>query len=369
MTVLTATRQALTPKELRGWPHTVQTALLTIVNNRGVKHRWIDSNHFLLYPPDGESRPVKFSKSRGETSLMRYLDLFVDNHLGRYVPEPRDDRPANEKELSALTSLNTTARKARDKAEEEWTPHIGSNGQPTSFETNGRVFRCTVAGCTSPILAKATALGAHAVQHAKRTEQPKIETPLLSQIRKARGLTQQQVADHFDITSTGYSFWEKKGWVKPDDAPKLAKVLGVPENVLMGSVMPALERFPDAGRALPATQPEPVAAKAPRALHAVETIPLPEPAEAEASQEAQRADLGASQPEPEQSGHDSTADARSAVLRSLVEISDIAARELGRENIAGDLLAARQRITDLERELAERDATLDLMREALGLAR
>lgn len=57
----------------------------------------------------------------------------------------------------------------------------------------------------------------------------------LHDARQARGLSQNQVADALGVTQPSYADWERSAVaLKPEYLPKLAEVLGVPVDQLLG---------------------------------------------------------------------------------------------------------------------------------------
>lgn len=317
-----ATRQALTPRELRKWPEPVSTALLAIVNRRGVRHRIIDGNHLLLYPPERTARPVKFSASRPAEANLHFLDEFTTKYLGPVTPEPRDDRPATEAEIAPLVGLNGDRHQAEtpEAETEEWRPHLTKDGKSTTFETNGRVFRCTECGW----ITETGALGTHAARHARIANM--VEIPNLTRILNACSITRRQVAQEFGINRTALAAWEKVGRIKPKYLPQLAALLDVRVSDLTGQ-----------------TEPEPAPEPQPETPAPAEPIldPMPEPA-----------------PEPVTEPASEPTDAQS-VLRQIARLIDDA---LGRDNLETELRDTRAR-------LEEAKAQLDLIREAIGLAK
>lgn len=61
--------------ELKWYPRVVQELLLHLTNDVGIKYRHIDSQHVMLYPPDGVSRPFKVSASRPGPQQVHYLEM------------------------------------------------------------------------------------------------------------------------------------------------------------------------------------------------------------------------------------------------------------------------------------------------------
>lgn len=318
------TRQALTPRELRAWPEPVSTALLAIVNRRGVRHRIIDGSHLLLFPPDRTARPVKFSESRPAEANLHFLDEFTAEYLGPVIPEPRDDRPATEAEVAPLISVNGDRHQAEtSEAEtEEWRPHLRSKtsgGEPTIFETNGRLFRCTQCGW----ITETGALGTHASQHARVANM--VPVPYLARLLEASGRgSHSRVAAAVGIDKSTIRNWTNTGRVSPKYLLALAAALDVEVSDLTGQAATGSE---------PAPQPETPVPTEPI------LDPMPEPATEPVTE-----------PEP--------ADAR-AVLLSIARLVD---DTLGRDNLQAELRDTRAR-------LEEAEAQLDLIREAIGLAK
>lgn len=61
--------------ELKRYPRVVQELLLHLTNDVGIRYRYIDSQHLMLYPPDGVSRPFKVSASRPGPQQTHYLEM------------------------------------------------------------------------------------------------------------------------------------------------------------------------------------------------------------------------------------------------------------------------------------------------------
>lgn len=332
-------------KDLRAFPRGVSTAIAALVNNRGVKYRiFKDGNHLVLYPPDRDARPFKVSAHRSEEANLRYLTDFVDKYLG---PIPPDDRPAKPEELAKLTVLNTKPPEQRAAPDAEtdgpWRVHHRATGEPTTFETNGKVWRCTHAGCswtaTSPRL-----IGPHAGNHksadlaassSRKQTKPRAKpwegrhvqdkTPLddarVRELRDRSGQTWGDIGRQLGITPEGIRQWLKRGecasvWVEP-----FARALGVTPEVLTGS-----DPLP------PPVEPDPISVE--------DETPEPEPAEP---------------PEPTTERHD-------APWREVLRIARAA---LGEEDNGPLVAELRAENAELRRELDTANAKLDLMREAI----
>lgn len=57
----------------------------------------------------------------------------------------------------------------------------------------------------------------------------------LRELRKAKGLTQQELAEAIDVTRRGYQKWEnEESQIKPDKAQQLAEYFGVSVGYLLG---------------------------------------------------------------------------------------------------------------------------------------
>lgn len=309
------TQQRLTPRELRAWPEPVSIALLAIVNHRGIRHRIIDGSHLLLFPPERTARPVKFSASRPAEANLHFLEEFTAKYLGPITPEPRDDRPATDEELAQLVSINGDRQaETPDVETEEWRPHLTKDGKLTTFETNGRLFRCTECGW----ITETGSTGAHASHHARRANM--VPVPHLRGLLDASSLTRVQVAASVGVDKSTVAEWARTGRVKSKYVPALAAALDVRVSELTDQADPEPEPAPE-------PVPEPVAA-AP-----IESVTEPE------------------------STSEST-DAH-AVLRQIARLIDDA---LGRDNLETELRDTRAR-------LGEAEAQLDLIREAMGLAK
>lgn len=342
MTVM-ATRQALTPRDLRAWPTEVQTALLAIVNNRGVRHRIIDGSHLLLYPPSREARPVKFSAKRPAEANIHFLEEFCAKHLGPYVPEPRDDRAATVTELSALRALNSPEHQISESEQRiEWRPYLNAKGETTTFETNGKIYRCT----KCQWITETGRLGPHASHH-KLTEKSiadRVMIPRLEDLRKSAHLSAVELGRAVGVTGQAVRIWERKGFAPKGQIPKIAAALDVRVSDLTATeVSDEIEHMSDS------------ATEATVAI--VEPEVTPQPSEDIIEKAGKRApDLVETEPTEATTERTETESMRAALLA----IADLALGALGHENIAREL-------RDAKRALGELEATMSLMREALGL--
>lgn len=154
-------------RSLRKWDRDVRQMIMMLVNQFGVKHRiQKDGVHIMLYPPDGSTRPFKAAASRPPKTQMRYLERFAQEHvpasiamasatrnLAAVVNDPIEHPVREEQPVSTAPQEVTQAGLMPPETEDEavlrawegtqtWVPHIGSNRQPTSWLTNGRVFKC-----------------------------------------------------------------------------------------------------------------------------------------------------------------------------------------------------------------------------------
>ena len=268
------------PKDLRAFSRGVSTAIMALVNNRGVKYRiFKDGNHLVLYPPDRDARPCKISAHRSDEGNFRYLSEFVDKYLG---PVPTDERPAKPAELAPLLKLNTKPPDPRKSPEDGpqdepgtrtdddgtvWRIHRRATGEPTIFETDGTRYRCTKCG---EILTNKRVIGVHAGSHAnheaaerskaaRKTPEPGAKVPLsearVQELRQRAGLSWADLGSRLGLSSAGVRMWTKRGevarvWVEP-----FAAALGVSVETLTGRG--ALPPEPPADD--PAPTPEPVA--------------------------------------------------------------------------------------------------------------
>lgn len=346
------------PKDLRAFTRTISTAILALVNNRGVKYRiFKDGNHLFLYPPDRAARPCKISAHRSDEANIRYLNDFVDKYLG---PVPTADRPAKPDELAPLLTLNTKPPEQRGAPDAEtdageWRVHHRATGEPTTFETNGKVWRCTAPGC-SWTTTKKLALGPHAGNHksvelnkdSRRAKppakpwagrHPSEKTPLdaerVRELRERSGKRWGDLGQEIGITPEGIRQWLKRGecasvWVEP-----FAKALGVTPDVLIGvDPLPGDPLF---------EQPEPEPATAP------EPEPLAEPEPATA-------------PVP--------TDVATGVARDyLTEILRVARTALGETDLSAELAQARAKLAEKDAELKRVQTQLDEARARLELLR
>lgn len=355
--------QALTPKDLKGWPDNVSTALLNMVNRRGVRARVKDGGHVLLYAPDGEGT-LKVSRSRKPEDTMKYLGKFCDEHL---PPVVRDDRPARDDELAPLLKLNTRAAReaeaireakalaqaAQAHAEATWRPYMGYNGKtPTTFETNGKgVFRCTVEGCgevLAPGPESRRVLGPHAAVHRRLANEGKAAagttlpmSPQVGLMRKASGKTWKVVGASMGLSDAAIRGWIARGAMPEARGKRLADVLGVTLSQLTGSTpweAPAVIPAPRRGGRRPQAASKPQAV--PQAVPEAEVAPML----------AQGADA------------------------ILTRIAALAHQALGEPDLAAELTQvraernqARAEAAELRTKLDEANAKLDLMREALAV--
>lgn len=356
--------QTLTPKDLKGWPDTVTTALLNLTTRRGVRAKVLDGNHIWLNAPDGEGT-LKVSKARKAEDTLKFLGKFCDDHV---PPVVRDDRPAKADELAPLLNLNTKAERkaAREAAEAEslahaaeahaqatWRPYMGYNGKTkTSFETNGNgVFRCTVKGCgevMAPGVEARRVLGPHASSHKRRGKPLGKRVPVSTQVpemRKAAGLSWGNIGRGMGMTDSGVRAWVTRNAMPEDQAGRLASVLGVTVAQLTGA-----EPWAPTG-AIPGPRPAPEAETAP-----------------ETPQAAPVAELGA-WPGPVPT------DVATGVSRSyLARIASLAHQALGEPDLAAELTTVKAELArtkaelaQTKKELGESTARLDLMREALAV--
>lgn len=343
---------SIKPKDIRAFTRPVSTALMALVNNRGVKYRvFKDGNHLVLYPPDRSARPCKISAHRSDEANIKYLSDFVDKYLG---PLPSDDRPAKPEELAKLTLLNTSKPPEQRAAPEEesapeWRVHHRDTGEPTTFETNGTHYRCTAPGCSFKT-ANRRAIGPHAGTHksaelAKTKHRkprakpwagthPASKTPLdaerIRELRRRSGKRWQDIGSELGITAEGIRQWLARGetateWVEP-----FAKALGVTTELLLSS-----EPLPNSLPPLPEPEPTPEPVE-------------PEPVESEPTKPA---------PVP-------TMEATGVARDYLSEIARLAHVALGREDLAGELERTRAELARTKTELDEANARLLLLREA-----
>lgn len=96
--------------ELKRYPRVVQELLLHLTNDVGIKYRHIDSQHVMLYPPDGVSRPFKVSASRPGPQQVHYLEMqFLAPHdipgIDGVVP-----KRGNEEDAVETTEVTETPR-------------------------------------------------------------------------------------------------------------------------------------------------------------------------------------------------------------------------------------------------------------------
>lgn len=349
------------PKDLRAFNRTISTAIMALVNNRGIKYRiFKDGNHLVLYPPDRAARPCKISAHRSDEANIRYLEKFVDDYLGPITPE--EDRPAKPEELAPLLTLNTKPPEQRGAPEAEsdsgeWRVHHRKTGEPTTFETNGETWRCTAPGCPWTTT-NVKAIGAHAANHksvalskdrgmtkprAKPWAGPRVteKTPLddarVRELRERSGKRWGDLGKELGITPEGIRQWLKRGecasvWVEP-----FAKALGVTPDVLIGSG--------PVPNSLPPVEPDPIEIEP-------EESPEPEPAE---------------QPEPTTAPVPT--DVATGVARDyLSEIMRVAMRALGEHDLSAELAEARAEVSSLRIKLDERDAELTKVRAELDEA-
>jgi hypothetical protein len=367
MTTATVTEvPGVKPKDLRAFSRGVSTAIMALVNNRGVKYRiFKDGNHLVLYPPDRDARPCKISAHRSDEGNFRYLNEFVDKYLG---PIPPDDRPAKREELAPLLTLNTKPPDPRKSPEDEpgkrtdddgtvWRIHRRATGEPTTFETDGERYRCTQCG----EIVRLRVIGVHAGTHANkaaadavkaaRRGEPGVKVPLSEErvqaLRQRAGLSWTDLGRLLGLSSAGVRMWTKRGevahvWVEP-----LAKALGVSVETLTG-------RGPLPPVTEPPADPAPVTEPTPE--------PVPEPTPEPIS--------GAAEPEPTT---ESRAPARVAdkpvegrVMPGNPRRDADAFREIIRTAIAalGDADPYTE-IARLRRELDDEKAKLALLRETL----
>lgn len=356
--------QTLTPKDLRGWPDTVTTALLNLVTRRGVRAKVLDGNHVFLYAPDGEGT-IKVSRSRKTEDTLKFLGKFCDEHL---PPVVRDDRPAKADELAPLLKLNTKAQRqaAREAAEAEalaqaaeahaqatWQPYMGYNGRTkTTFETNGNgVFRCTVEGCgevMAPGKDARKVLGPHASSHRRRGRPLGKRVPVspnVWEMRKATGLPWSNIGRAMGMTDSGVRAWVTRGAMPEAQAQPLANVLGVTVAQLTGAE-PWTPR--------PGTIPGPRRAPEPEA--APETPQAPPVAELD----------------PYPGGPVPTDVATGAGRSYLARIASLAHQALGEPDLAAELTTTtaelgrtKAELAQAKKELGEANAKLEILREAL----
>lgn len=362
MTTATVDAPGVKPKDLRAFSRGVSTAILALVNNRGVKYRiFKDGNHLVLYPPDRSARPCKISAHRSDEGNFRYLSEFVDKYLG---PVPTDDRPAKPAELAPLLKLNTKPPEQRGAPDAEtdageWRVHHRKTGEPTTFETNGETWRCMSPGCPWTTT-NVKAIGAHAANHksvalakdrgqtkprAKPWDGPRVteKTPLdaerVRELRERSGLRWGDLGRQLGITPEGIRQWLKRGecasvWVEP-----FAKALGVTPDMLIGS------------GPLPASLP-----------------PLPEPVEPDPI-EIEPEDPPEQQPEPEPTTAPVPTGVATGVARDyLSEIMRVAMTALGEHDLSAELAEARAGESSLRIKLDETEAELTKVRAELDEA-
>lgn len=361
MSTAPARIQTLTPKDLRGWPDNIATALLNLATRRNVRAKMLDGNHVWLQAPDGEGT-LKVSRARPAEDTIKYLEKFCAEHL---PPVIRDDRPAKADELAPLLNLNSKAERkaAREAAEAEalakaaeahaeatWRPYMGYNGKTkTTFETNGAgVFRCTIKGCGEVLVPGENArsvLGPHASSHRRRGKPLGERVPVSPQawdMRKATGLPWHKIGRAMGMTDSGVRAWMTRGTMPKEHAQPLANVLGVTVAQLTGA-----EPWVPRG-AIPGPRLAPVAETAPEAAPQA-------PQAAEAAPELAEL-VGASAP------------------TILARIASLAHQALGEPDLAAELTTVRAELAHTKAELAqtkkelgESNARLDLMREALAV--
>lgn len=88
----------------RAWPKRVQQIILHIVNDLGVKYRLTESDGgLLLYPTDGESRPVKFSPTRPEHKNITFFTQFINDWCVEQQQQWLDAK--NQKREEAMASV------------------------------------------------------------------------------------------------------------------------------------------------------------------------------------------------------------------------------------------------------------------------
>ena len=72
----------LSRRHLRLFDKHVTKALLSLVNDEGVRYRMPDGGHIVLYPPDGTTRPFKVSAHRPAKDSLIFIKDFADQwHL------------------------------------------------------------------------------------------------------------------------------------------------------------------------------------------------------------------------------------------------------------------------------------------------
>lgn len=64
----------ITRRDMGKIHHDVQTLVMHLVNNEGIKWRAIDTSHILLYPPDGVTRPFKVSAARPSEPQLQHIE-------------------------------------------------------------------------------------------------------------------------------------------------------------------------------------------------------------------------------------------------------------------------------------------------------
>lgn len=361
MSTAPARIQTLTPKDLKGWPDNVATALLNLATRRNVRAKMLDGNHVWLQAPDGEGT-LKVSRARPAEDTLKYLEKFCAEHL---PPVVRDDRPAKADELAPLLKLNTKAERkaareaaeaaalaqaAEAHAEATWHPYMGYNGRTrTSFETNGAgVFRCTVQGCGEVLVPGKNArsvLGPHASSHSRRgrTQGPRMPiSPEANEMRREAGLPWSNIGKAMGLTDSAVRGWIARGYMPKEQAQALANVLRVTVGQLTGAEPWAPRGAIPGPRLAPEAEATPEAA--PEAPQAAEAAPV-------------LAELvGASAP------------------TILARIASLAHQALGEPDLAAELTTVRAELAHTKAELAqtkkelgESNARLDLMREALAV--
>jgi len=146
------------PKDMKGFHRDVQVWLKRCINDWGMKWRPA-ADAILLYPPDGESQPLKISHQRQAAAQVTYLKDFAEKwdiipEGGPFrIPKPdvftgedAEPEPKNDKALSAKAApqVKFTGKADPPKAEAgEWVPYLSKkDGLRTNWETDGTQFRC-----------------------------------------------------------------------------------------------------------------------------------------------------------------------------------------------------------------------------------
>lgn len=369
MTTAVAEAPGVKPKDLRAFNRTISTAIMALVNNRGIKYRiFKDGNHLVLYPPDRTARPCKISAHRSDEANIRYLEKFVDDYLGPITPE--EDRPAKPEELAPLLTLNTKPPEQRGapdaETDGEWRVHHRATGEPTTFETNGETWRCTFPGCPWTTTNVKT-IGAHAGNHksvslAKGTPRAKPpakpwpgrhvgeKTPLdaerVRELRERSGLRWGDLGKMLGITPEGIRQWLKRGEVATQWVEPFALALGVTPEVLTGS-----DPLPNSLPPLPRRKP-------------VEPDPIEiEPEEIEPEEPP---DL---EPVPEPPTPVPSSVATGVGRDYLAEILRVARTALGETDHTAELAEARAKLDEKDAELVRVRTELDEARARLELLR